>query len=248
MSTFNSVNQSPTPKASIRTKFLQALKSRFPETVSYLYVSRYYLKRLVKPRQRRDWYEAEVEISARSRLGDFPTALFTSIILEFGHNDVIEIGAFDGSRIIDIKKLAPRVNAFGLDIGASYDRSYDMHNVNFTKLDMDFFDRQFDNPIVLAVNTFSQMKQQELIEFLHVLRTRKIPVAFFDIVPYFDMTREDSIKRGHGKHGFYHPYKRIFEKIGYKMFLDTQGNRWSHNSSPKTLETICFDYAVIGDE
>src|SRR5262245_64252322 len=75
--------------------------------------------------------------------------LFLRAILEFRHRSVIEIGAYDGARIIALKRLAPDIEAFGLVILPNYSTPFEKDGVSFRRFDPAFL-AQVTKPALLC--------------------------------------------------------------------------------------------------
>ena len=187
-----------------------------------------------------NYHEFQPEIVENITICDKPLAFFLRAILEYGHKTVIEIGAFNGYRLINLKRLLPQIDAYGLDIGPRYKEGFTISGVIFSELKQDFFNRDFSRPIVICHCTLNCINPDDLAIFLGVLHKRKLPIAFAEPVPSF---RYDTLLKRSGAN-YYHPYPKVFKDNGFQLAeTDYQESIW-HSFSLSAGENTYTNYAI----
>lgn len=148
-------------------------------------------------------------IGGTTTLEDPALNLFLRTALEFAARTVIEIGAYNGSRILTLKRLLPHVDAYGLDILSSYDVAAEHAGVQFHRLEEAFFDGPFTPPVLVCSRaTMAYMNPDEAARFLNRLGERGFDVAIFEPAAYRNvnhtLTRSDN--------SYYHPYQTLLTR------------------------------------
>ena len=174
---------------------------------------------------------------------DAATALFLRAIMAGDHKSVIEIGSYDGARIITLKKSLPHIEAFGLDILANYQDLSERSGVSFDLYSEAFFDRDFDRPLMISRGTMSYYDPDELNRLFDALARRRIAVAFYEPSPFFHVERSTVRYRKQNRIARYHPYDDMLEARGYTLSVDKRVTyNWAR--SLYGLECLRFQYAT----
>ncbi len=185
-----------------------------------------------------------IEISIRddNSVCDRSTAFYFRVILQYKHETVIEIGAYDGSRILEVKRCLPEIEAFGVDIGPKYRRGFEHNGVKFSEFNFDFFNNSFPKPLVVCNCTLNYFKPRDLKDFLNVLRKEGYAIAFCEPVPHF--TFDETLKRS--QIAYYHPYKEVFRECGFTLEEKKYFNAIHHSFSTSMREFTYANYAYVG--
>lgn len=217
--------------------------ARSPETAVISNAIRHYVRRIIRSDWLPQWHSAAVKIEATPQLGDLATAFFIHTILSNASKTAIEIGAYSGKRILELKRMVPDLSCYALDVGETYKASFTEGGVSFHPFDLTFFSMEFDAPIVICNGVLHYMSRQELLSFIETLAARKISLAFFE--PTLPVSfAPKSIPRRKGKHGWYHPYDDMLTQAGFVLTVKSTGLRSGHTESSKTLERYTYDFAV----
>jgi hypothetical protein len=217
--------------------------ARSPETAVILNAIRFYVRRMFRPDWLPQWYSDAVKIEAKPQLGDLATAFFIHAALSSASKTVVEIGAYSGKRILEIKRKMPHISCYALDVGETYKSSFVEGDVTFRPFDLKFFSTDLDAPIVICNGVLHYMSREELTAFVEVLAARKISLAFFEPTLSVNFGQK-SIPRRKGHHGWYHPYDEVLTKAGFTLTVKDNGLRSGHTESCKTLERYVYDFAV----
>ncbi len=197
--------------------FGRILKKRFPLLASSLYLlsllpqSR--AKHRVRSRGGRDYHNMEVTLGGAVPVYDAATAFFLRAVLEVGYMTVIEIGTFNGSRILTLKRLVPAITGYGLDIPKTFAQPFDVEGVRFELFDNAFFKVERPQAIVLSRATLCCFKREELDAFIATLGGGGYDLALCEPVLAFEF--DTSLQRS--KNTYYHPYPMILRNAGFHL-------------------------------
>ena len=145
--------------------------------------------------------------------------LFLRAIMEFRYRSVIEIGAYDGARIIVLKRLAPEIEAFGLDILPQYNTPFERGGVKFRRFDPAFFAGIPTPALFCSRGTLPYFQPAEVAELFNALSARGVDIAIYEPVAYRNVPR--SLKRS--PNSFYHPYDHLLRQAGLTPCAEFNG-------------------------
>lgn len=158
-----------------------------------------------------DWSSYLSEPHGWRPINDLPVAFAVRVIIERRYKTVVEIGAYDGSRPIALKRLFPEIEVYALDIQDGF-RVRTSYGVKFRKFDLDFI-ASLQNAAVIANRVMCCMTTQELRGFLKACASSKSDIIFHELTPVFQTSR--TIKRSPGT--LYHDLKYEFDSAGYEL-------------------------------
>lgn len=153
-------------------------------------------------------------------LDDAATALFLRAITAGNHRSVIEIGSYDGARIITLKKALPDIDAYGLDILINYQDPTERSGVSFAPYSEAFFEGDFVRPLMISRGTMSYYDPDELNRLFDVLARQSIAVAFYEPSPFFHVEKSTIRYRKQNRIARYHPYDDMLEARGYTLSVN----------------------------
>lgn len=188
----------------------------------------------------------DMEMPARDEapIDDAATALFLRAIMVGGHKSIIEIGSYDGARIITLKKLLPDIDARGVDILKNYAAPFERGGVAFSRFEDSAFGEGLDAPLVLSRGTLSYFDPQEVAHFFDILKEGRISIAFYEPNPFYHVEAHTIRYRKMNRVAHYHPYDDMLEARGFTLHADKKGTyNWAR--SLYGLECLRFQYATI---
>jgi hypothetical protein len=136
--------------------------------------------------------------------------LYLRATLEFRYRSVVEIGAYDGARILTFKRLVPSVEAWGVDILPTYQTPSERDGVRFHRFEPAFFTQVATPALVCSRGTLCYFSASELADFFHLLAGRGIDIALYEPVAYRNV--QHSLQRS--PTSFYHPYDHLLRQAG----------------------------------
>jgi hypothetical protein len=142
--------------------------------------------------------------------------LFLRAVLELKPRTVIEIGAYNGARITTLKRLAPGIEAFGLDILPDYAQRSERDGVRFAHFDVAFFDTVASPALVCSRATMSCMPPDAAETFIKRVAARGIDLALCEPVAH----RTASASAARSPQTWYHPYDRWLREAGFAPMSD----------------------------
>jgi hypothetical protein len=206
---------------------LRILKRKFPKVLGNLIRLFVEINQAFATDNSRPYTKAVVEINNKSAIDDTALALMAHVVGEILPSTIIEIGAYSGSRICEIKRLFPALDAFALDIGKSYEAPFEQYGVKFRPFELTFFNNDLNNALVFSVGTLTCMNAHEVEALFDTLRHRKSSVALFEPYPLFNLSESIVRFKKKGYTTYYHPYELWLEDTGYIIINDPSlTKRW----------------------
>jgi len=157
---------------------------------------------------------------------DVPTAFFLRCALETSCKTIVEIGTYEGQRIITLKSLLPDRECYGLDVLKTFENPFASCDVKFDFFSSNFFTKAFDMPLLVCNGTLCYFEESQLQEFLKSLNSKGFSLAFVEPtsankVRYYHI-EEFQIKNSIKRSGisYYHDYDRLLAESGFKMVTD----------------------------
>jgi hypothetical protein len=142
--------------------------------------------------------------------------LFLRAVLELKPRTVIEVGAYNGARIATLKRLAPGIEALGLDILPDYAHRSERDGVRFAHFDLAFFDAVAPPALICSRATVSCMPPDAAESFIKRAAARGIDLALCE--PVAHRTASASVSRS--PQTWYHPYDRWLREAGFTPMSD----------------------------
>lgn len=189
------------------------IKNKFPILINALFPLKFYQSSLKKRKNSNlDYNGLEVPITDRDiDLNDIAYCYFANVLGQLGYKTAIEIGSFDGSRAIALKKNFPSVDVYGADIGAAFQQDIEVAGVKFTLHCNEFFEMGFENTVIFSTGTLSCLRPDELRSFLSLIKKQGYDIAIYEPICCF--TNESSLYRS--DNSFYHPYHELLSDMGF---------------------------------
>jgi hypothetical protein len=150
------------------------------------------------------------EVGGEAGIHDTAVNQFIRAALEERYRSVVEIGAFDGRRIITLKRLCPDVAAYGLDILPNYAAGFDHSGVHFRKFGMDFFETVSTPALLCSRGTLPYLPDKDVQQLFSICARRGLDVALYEPVAYRNLPY--SMPRSHNS--WYHPYDHMLRQAG----------------------------------
>jgi hypothetical protein len=142
--------------------------------------------------------------------------LYLRAALEFKYRSVVEIGAYNGARILNFKRLVPSAEAWGVDILPNYQTPFERDGVRFRRFESAFFEQLATPALVCARGTLCYFQRSDLADFFRVLARRGIDIALYEPVAYRNVP--NSLQRS--PTSFYHPYDHLLRETGLTPLAD----------------------------
>lgn len=168
-----------------------------------------------KPDKTEDnYHDICVQLSETKKpLADHAFNFFLRVFLEYKFKLVIEIGSFKGSTILNLKRMIPELDAYGVDIGKTYESPWEKDNVKFQKFEKNLFTENPTKGCVISRVTFAYFSATELKEFLKLLKKNGWACALSEPVPPYGI-KKTTVR---GVNSLYHPYERYAKEIGFNI-------------------------------
>ena len=170
-----------------------------------------------------------VEHNNQSPIENVPTSLFLRVTMEGNYENVVEIGTYTGKVIATLKRLVPSINAYGVDVGPTFDRPFVFSGVNFQKYDsrLSILDQLTGSTLVIARGTLSCFNESELNHFAEQVSIRPVDLAIYDLYPNFSIDTTINRSDHEAFMTFFYDYSGIFSLKGMRVICDaTDVNDW----------------------
>ncbi len=171
-----------------------------------------------------DYLAQQVELRKQyTSAADVPTAFFLRCALETSCKTIVEIGTYDGQRIITLKSLLPDRECYGLDVLKTFEKPFESCGVKFDFFSPRFTNKTYNKPLLVCNGTLCYFEESQLQEFLKSLNSKGFSLAFVEPtsanrVRYYhieELQIKNSIKRS--GISYYHNYDRLLAESGFKM-------------------------------
>tara|TARA_B100000686_G_scaffold328956_1_gene389595 strand:+ start:763 stop:1437 length:675 start_codon:yes stop_codon:yes gene_type:complete len=217
---------------------------KYPKSLNALLSARQSLFRSLTRKEIEKYGDVEIQPRNEAATDDPATALFLRAIMIGKHKSVVEIGSFDGSRIVTLKKMQPNIDAYGLDILKNYRTPFKRLGVSFEMYTPDFFNRELERPLMTSRGTMSYYEPDQLEKMFEVLKKNGVSIAFYEPSPFFHVERPTIRYRKKNRIARYYPYDDMLEAAGYTLTADKR-NTYFWARSLYGLECLRFQYATI---
>lgn len=170
-----------------------------------------------------DYFSLKVEMDEKGAcITDVPTAFFLRCAMEYNHETIFEIGAYDGSRIISLKRLLPDRQCFEIDILNNYMEPFELCGVKFRAFEKESFSTTLRSPLLTCNGTLSYLNESALRDFLKMLKQKGYCLAIVEPTPLSSVIYDDGrleVQKSIPRSGisYYHNYKRIFTECGFQL-------------------------------
>ena len=193
------------------------LKVCFPILYGHLIASFILLRESFKKYKYESYSETEIELAPHNPVNDVATSLFLRVIYEENYKNVVEVGTYKAGRICTLKRLAPQINAYGIDIGPTFWNKFHSYDVTFQKYDdeLSALKNIAGKTLVICRGTLSCMESSQLNNFAKSLSKAKADIAIYDLHPNFLFISDSKILRISNLKGL------SLRFIGFKVFLFT---------------------------
>lgn len=166
---------------------------------------------------------------------ELPTILAQTFAADF--STVVEIGCWNGARIISLKNSRAGVRAIGMDIGQWFnDAVQTAHGVEFVRYDPQKIPR---DALVISIGTLTCMQTSEVTALLRRIAENNNSLFYFEPTALFSVTK--SIERK-SPGTFFHPYRALAAATGLKPCIPAERN-WPHGFSLKNL--LRWEYQLL---
>lgn len=186
----------------------------------------------------RDYVVQAIEITERVPATDPACAFYLRCLLEGGHDRFIEIGAYNGARIVTVKRLLPAIDAVGLDICSNYQTPFTRFGVAFGPFIADGLPEPAGRTLLASRGTLTYVPLPALNRFFAHVAARGFDLAIVEPMPTFPIDR--TIRRGGGS--LYHPYPDLLRAHGFVDLPDQADGCRFHDYLPM-LESWYFGLA-----
>lgn len=220
---------------------IDLVKMKFPVWFSQLHILRLCFRAHFSHRKDKnnDYTKHNSKIQEKLTLVDRPFSFFLRCAIEFSHKTVIEIGTYNGRRIINLKRILPNIDAYGLDILKNFKHDFESHGVKFSYFTLDFFNRKFENPLVICNGTLCCLSPAEFREFINSMKKNRFALAFSEPVPIF--RHKNHIRRSF--FSYYHPYHYLLPKYGFQLAEEDHFEATLKATSLPVSDDFYYNYA-----
>ena len=177
-----------------------------------------------------------VPINSKSRrINDERLNYFIRVLMEKTYERVVEIGAYDLNRSIQLKSIFPEKEIIGLDVLAEFNKDLVRSGVRTGFFQKDWFlnNSSIQRTLVVSVGTLACFTPEEALEFLEIIYNTGFDIAIAE--PHSFFSRKKSLKRNRGS--YYHPYQEWFSQIGFDFVRLPLPN---HSFSLSGMEYMLF--------
>jgi hypothetical protein len=198
-------------------RFLNNKSGFLANLLAASYIKFSYIKKHLRTKKG-DYYTHSPVIVSKNMALDAATAFYINVLLEGKYDTAIEIGSYDGARILEVKKNIPFVQAYGLDIAENYKSAPNIGGVSFRYFDHTILEQlavQLGKKIILSRGTLTCFNPVEIDMFLNHVKSLHYDLFLFE--PATFMRNKKSTWRT--STSFYHPYSALFEEKGMKALL-----------------------------